>query len=191
MDWTAKQWAESSVKPRGAADVQDSGTDLWGPAFSSLLLRIYFVFDPLFWTGTGERKNAHIAHQSSLLTIRINRIVSVTNEALFSATALLFVFRLVRIYFCIIKIPSSLAQLSSYFCALSQATINVIIPGTEMRQNVNWTVITASHQLWHVSSSMGKQSVIPQTAHCVTLLLRPCAQPAKCALDRENTLIHT
>lgn len=32
------------------------------------------------------------------------------------------------------------------FCALSQAWINLINPGTEMRQNVNSTVITASHQ---------------------------------------------
>ena len=32
------------------------------------------------------------------------------------------------------------------FCALSQGTLNLIIPGTEMRQNVNSTVITTSHQ---------------------------------------------
>lgn len=30
------------------------------------------------------------------------------------------------------------------------------------------TVITASHQSWHISSTMGKQSVISRTARCVT-----------------------
>ena len=51
-----------------------------------------------------------------------------------------------NIYFYIIVIMSCLAQLSSYFSALIQATINLIIPEPEMRQNINSTVITASHQ---------------------------------------------
>lgn len=75
------------------------------------------------------------------------------------------------------------------FCALSQATINLIIVWPEMRPNINSAVITASHQsvpphdtsapAWASSLSSPEQlTALP------TLLL-----PIMCALERKSTLI--
>ncbi len=120
---------------------------------------------------------------------QIYGVISTRDRALFSTTEYVC-FRNNRV------LPCAAFSLHLYmlpFCALSQATINLIIPGSEMRQNVNSTVITASHQStsWHISSSMGKQPVISLTARCITHSPAAALDTAcnMCSTEKKSTLI--
>lgn len=77
------------------------------------------------------------------------------------------------------------------FCVLSWATINLIIPATKMRQNLNSTVTTALHQSvsWHTAPAWASSLSPKQLTALPTLLLQPYTQSATCAVDRKSTLI--
>lgn len=114
--------------------------------------------------------------------------------------SLIFQFRLIRIYiFYIIIFSCTTLILHPYILplrALSRATISLIISESEMRQSVNSTVITASHQSVppHDTSAPAWASSLSSTEQHTalpTLLLQPHTQPTKCALDRKSTHIWT